>query len=59
MLKAAEQKQNELHNKLESIERVKEYYENEMAKKDQIISQQSNIIKALSQKILVRIESPI
>lgn len=49
----------ELRNKLESVERMENYYKGEITKKDQIIEQQRAIIRALSQKATGDIKSPI
>lgn len=49
----------ELRNKLESVDRMKEYYKVEITKRDQVIEQQRATIKALSQKYTSSIKSPI
>lgn len=46
-------------NKFEAFDKIREYYESELAKKEQIILQQRNIIKALTQKYTNDIRSPI
>lgn len=48
----------ELRNKLESVDKLKEYYNNEITRKDQIIEQQRSIIRALSQNFTNEIKSP-
>lgn len=49
----------ELRNKLESVDRMKEYYKVEITKRDQVIEQQRATIKALAQKYTNSIKSPI
>lgn len=43
-------KEIELRNELDSVDNLREFYEGELAKKDQIIEQQRAMIKALAQK---------
>lgn len=45
-------------NKLESVERLQEYYSSEIVRRDQVIEQQRFVIKSLSQKYTNEIRSP-
>lgn len=45
-------------NKLEPFDKVKEYYEAELAKKEQIIAQQRDIIRALGRTRAGNIRGP-
>lgn len=49
----------DLENKLESYEKLQNYFDDELKKKDRVIEQQRSMIGALSQKLTSNMKSPI